>query len=270
MELTEKERKQRENLRRIREFRLMDDIFMSKCFEDSPVCMELVLRIIMGKPDLKVLEVRTQKQIVNLLHRSLRMDAIATDSDGRKINVEVQRDDRGAEKERARFHSSMMDYEFLDKGNDFVKLPETYVIFITENDVLREGEALYWFERCNRKTGKPFGDGSHILYVNGSKQDDTPLGWLMHDFFCKEPAEMHYDALADRVRHFKEEKAGVDAMCKIMEDALKREREEAMEEVALTMLRAGKYALDEIANISRLPLDEIQRLRESVVARDGH
>lgn len=48
-----------EDLKRLREFRLMDDDFLTKCFEDSPESVELVLRIVLEKPDLRVLEVHT-------------------------------------------------------------------------------------------------------------------------------------------------------------------------------------------------------------------
>ena len=46
-------------------------------------------------------------------------------------------------------------------------------------------------------------------------------------------------------------------MCKIMEDM----RIESLKEVALRMLTAGKYALEEIASISGLSLDEVKKLK---------
>ena len=62
-----------EDLQRIRGFRLMDDDFMSKCFEDY-ACVELVLRIILEKEDIKVEQVRTQYKIKNLHGRSIILD----------------------------------------------------------------------------------------------------------------------------------------------------------------------------------------------------
>ena len=48
-------KKKREKIqKRIKGFRLFDDEFMTKCFEDDIECTELILRIIMDKPDLKV------------------------------------------------------------------------------------------------------------------------------------------------------------------------------------------------------------------------
>ena len=48
----------REYLKRIEAFRLIDDDFMNACFDNHPECAQLVLRILLDKPDLKVLEVR--------------------------------------------------------------------------------------------------------------------------------------------------------------------------------------------------------------------
>ena len=50
-----KQQKHEQDMQRIREFRLFDDDFLKKCFEDHDECAELVLRIIMNKEDLKVL-----------------------------------------------------------------------------------------------------------------------------------------------------------------------------------------------------------------------
>ena len=47
-------------MQKIKAFRLLDDDFMSKVFEDDIECTEFILHIIMDKPDLKVQQVRTQ------------------------------------------------------------------------------------------------------------------------------------------------------------------------------------------------------------------
>jgi predicted transposase/invertase (TIGR01784 family) len=115
-------------------------------------------------PDLVVVDVRTQVFVENLLNRSVRLDVLATDRAGRKINIEIQRSDKGAGRKRARYNSSMMDANLLQKGEDFDKLPETYVVFITECDVIGDGQPLYKIERYISGSGKKFEDGSHIRY----------------------------------------------------------------------------------------------------------
>lgn len=47
----------KEYLERLRKFRLMDDDFMSKCFEDNIECVELVVQIVLDRNDLKIEQV---------------------------------------------------------------------------------------------------------------------------------------------------------------------------------------------------------------------
>ncbi len=81
---------------------MLDDDFMTKCFEGNTECMELVLQIIMDKDDLRIIDVRTQVFVENLINRSVRLDVLATDSSNKKYNIEVQRADKGAGRKRAR------------------------------------------------------------------------------------------------------------------------------------------------------------------------
>ncbi len=159
----------------------------------------------------------------------------------------------------------MMDANLLRKGEDFDKLPETYVVFITEHDVIGKGKPLYHIGRYIFDTSESFEDGSHIVYVNGAYRDETPIGKLMHDFSCTDPADMHYSLLADRVRFFKESKEGVAIMCKAMEDMRNASLQEGLEQgvkiVALRMLETGKYPLEEIADMTNLSLDEVKKLQ---------
>ena len=222
--------KHEEDLKRIRQFRLMDDDFMTACFDGSPESVELVLQIIMGKPDLKVVDVKVQYFIKNLQKRSVWLDVFATDSMGKKYNIEIQRADKGAGAKRARYNSSLIDSKVMEKGKEFSDLPESYVIFITEKDVLGKDEPLYHIERCILETGEPFGDDAHIIYVNGTYRGDTPLGHLMEDFNCTEPDKMYYNKLRSRVSYFKETKEGVAIMCKALEEMREQEREEGKKE----------------------------------------
>ncbi len=255
------DQKHQEDLQRLKGFRLLDDDFLTKCFEGDTASIELVLQIVLEKPDLKVLDVRTQVFVENLLNRSVRLDILATDSTGAKLNVEVQRSDKGAGRKRARYNSSMMDANLLKKGEDFDKLPETWVIFITENDVMGKGLPLYPIERCFLGTGERFEDGSHILYVNGSYRGDTPIGKLMHDFSCTDAADMYYGTLADRVRFFKESKEGIEIMCRAMEDMRNQTLKEGMINVAKKMLEDGTITLEKIAEFVGLSVDEVRKLK---------
>jgi len=138
----------------------------------------------------------------------VRFDVLAEDSEGKLYDCEVQRVNEGAIPHRARYNSSMMDSRELAQGEDFSKTPETWVIFITENDIYGEGLPLYHVDRIILELQRPFDDGANILYVNGSNREDTPLGRLMQDFSCERPEQMNYKELAKRADYFKAEAEG--------------------------------------------------------------
>lgn len=50
-------------------------------------------------------------------------------------------------------------------------------------------------------------------------------------------------------------------MCRSMEDMRNQTLKEGMKEVVLRMLASGKYALEEIVNISGLSLEEVKQLK---------
>lgn len=62
------------DLKRIKGFRLIDDDFMTVCFEDEPGCIAIVLQILLDQPLLEIQNVRTQVFVGNLLKRSVQSD----------------------------------------------------------------------------------------------------------------------------------------------------------------------------------------------------
>ena len=218
----------------IKKFRLIDDAFFSACFDANIEDVQYILRIILEKDDLQVLTVQTQKSVENIYGRSVRFDVFATDTQGKLYNIEVQRADAGAIPERARYNSVMLDYHELNKQERFNELPESFVIFITENDVIGDSEKIYHIDRIVRETGKEFKDGTHIIYVNGSFNGEVgnPLDDLIHDFFCENPAEMRHKQLADRVKFLKENKKGMNSMSSIIAEMFEDEISEAKEKTA--------------------------------------
>ena len=207
---------------------LMDDLFMQVVLEEQ-ACTEYILQTILGKSSLKLKEQRLQKRLPNLHGRALVLDCLCTDEKGLLYNIEVQNSSAGAIPKRARYHAALMDTHTLKKGEKFSKLPESYVIFITDKDVLGEGEQLYQIERVIRKSGSLFRDGSHIFYFNTARQDDNALGKLAKDFKEANPKEIQSDVLSRRVSSLKEGKLDREGEKK-MNVLLEKYRKKAVEE----------------------------------------
>jgi len=207
---------------------LMDDLFMQVVLEEQ-ACTEYILQTILDKSSLKLMEQRLQKRLPNLHGRALVLDCLCTDEKGLLYNIEVQNSSAGAIPKRARYHAALMDTHTLKKGEKFSKLPESYVIFITDKDVLGEGEQLYQIERVIRKSGNLFRDGSHILYFNTARQDDNALGKLAKDFKEANPKEIQSEVLSHRVSSLKEGKLDREGEKK-MNVLLEKYRKKAVEE----------------------------------------
>ena len=267
--------KRKETLKAISEMCLLDDNLMTLVFDRNIEATELLLNIILQRSDLKVLEVVGQREYKNPMSggRSITIDIYAVDGNDKVYDVEVQRAPEGADPHRARFHSSMVDTKMLKAGQEFKEIHDSYVIFITASDVMGAGHSLYHVNRIVEEMGTHFGDGSHIIYVNGSYKDDNdPVGRLMHDFRCLSSVDMFYPALAKQVKYFKETEGGQEIMGQLFEDLVVKWGEvrakEIVEERALEekkasprrMIARGKLTLEEIAEDSDLPIEVVRDL----------
>lgn len=245
----------------IKNFTLMSDIFMRNVFKQRE-CLEYVLQVIMEKQDLKVIDQIIQKDYKNLQGRSAIMDCVARDSEGKQFDVEIQQDNEGASPKRARYHSGLMDMNTLNPGQDFDELPESYVIFITRDDILGYGFPIYHIDRHIKEADDSFQDEAHIIYVNSRKQEDTELGRLMHDLHCRNADEMHSPVLAKRVHELKDTQKGVELMChemeKIYSEGMESGELKAKKEIALSMAEEG-MDVKKVARLVKVSEDDIQK-----------
>ena len=255
----------------INDVTLMDNRFLNKALDGNIPATQRMLRIMLNNDKIKVRKVGVQQWLQNLYGHSAQLDILAEDENGTQFNVEIQRNDEGASAKRARFYCGALDMHFLDTGEKYEALPEAYVIFITEHDVLKKGWPLYNVQRCLIGNGEVFEDGSHVVYVNAACQDDTPLGRLMQDLNCKDPANMHYKELADTVNYFKTTKEGEANMASVIEMYAKNQAEKVAAkvaeetayqrniEVAKEML-ADNMSIEVVTRISKLSEDEVRAL----------
>ena len=264
------------DLQRIKELRLMDDDFFSEALDGKVEAVEYILNTILERADIKVKSTKAQVEYKSATKRSITLDIQAEDGDGKLVDIEIQRSDKGAGVRRARYPSSMIERTLLSKGEEFEDLVDTYVIFITENDKYGKGIPLYRVERKRTELNDElFGDGAHILYVNGEYRNmEHPVGSLMHDFNCKDAKDMVNPLLAEEVRYLKETEGGQKQMCRLLEEMREEAAAEARAEGkaegkvsdAIKMLVKG-YSIEEIMEITDLPLEEVQELAQGLKQR---
>ena len=265
--LTPEEQHQKD-LETLEKLRILDDTLMREVFRNNLELAQFMLRIIIGKSDLVLTKEETQYDLQHLFgSRSITLDVFGEDSDGKQYDCEVQIADDGANAHRARYHSAAMDVDNLKIREDFRSLPDTYVIFITENDVWGEGQPIYLIDRINTTTGKHFDDGEHIIYVNGAydnKDDTSDLAKLIHDFRCKKADEMVLTPFADIMKFLKETSKGVDHMCKVMEERVKDTEYREKVNFAVKLLKRGKDTIEEIAELTGLTIEIVKQINEEL------
>ncbi|MCM1542378.1 MAG: hypothetical protein NC121_14105, partial [Blautia sp.] len=146
-------------------------------------------------------------------------------------------------------------------------IPDSYVIFITENDIMKGNQPIYPVERYVTIGEKKvlFGDGSHVIYVNGKYRGDDEIGKLMHDFSCTDPDDMNYEVLAKKARYFKQDEKGVAAMCKMLEDMRNEVELKSARETAERMIKDRELSLEKIARyVPLLSMEELKEIESKV------
>ena len=254
----------------LKDLTLMSDSFMRAVLK-NPKCTEEVLRIILNKNQLQVIDQRLQADYKNLQGRSAILDCVTVDREHNLYNVEIQQKREGASPKRARYHSGLLDMNLLEPGEAYQKLPTSYVIFITETDALGDHLPIYHISRKIRENGKDFPDCAHIIYVDSKNQEDTELGRLMHDFHCKVPEEMYNPVLRRQVYQFKKTREGVTFMCREMDKIYrngekigqKRGKKQGVRNeqrrIVNSLKRKGK-TMDEIAYLTGIHENVVRKL----------
>lgn len=124
-------------------------------------------------------------------------------------------------------------------GTKFNKIPEVYVVFISEFDVFKMGKTVYHVDNVVRETKEIVQDGLHRIFVNTEINDGTKTSRLMSHFTEKTVEDVEFPELSARMHELKEEEGGITVMSGVMEKYEKIAAEEATQEAIRNMLELG-------------------------------
>ena len=246
----------------VKRLRPIDDTLFRKMFNENIELTQFVLRIFLDKPDLIVENVNTQFDLKKLMGaRSLILDVYATDSEGKKYNIEAEKSENRAEPHRARYHLSALDTEHSKAYAEPKELPTTYIIFITEGDIYEANKPIYHIDRMVREINEEFKDGEHIIYINASYKDDTTiLGNLLHDFMCSKPEDMIVPEIAECANEWKNTKKGVDSMCAEVEKYANEKAAAKTTNFVIKLLKKGRDTVAEIAELADVNIEQVIKI----------
>lgn len=261
----------------VRRMNVIDDQFFQKIAEDREVCEEL-LRILLTKPDLQIIENQTQRTLRNIHARSVILDALCKDSAGNLFNIEVQKDDKKRDhskaseyQKRVRYNLASMDTTFAEKGVEFHQLPDLYAVFISQLDPFDKQKSAYHVRRSLEETDTTVYNGIHEIYVNTAVNDGTAIAELMQYFENSNGINPNFEKLSYRVEQFKESKEGVTSMSSVFDEYAEQVSKERITEQAKTaavrLLKEGIPAEIISKALPSLSIDDVKQLEQDVLSQ---
>ena len=247
---------------------VIDDVFFQKMAEDKEVCEE-ILRIILEKPDLIVVETQTQRFLRNTGSHSVILDLLCQDRSGSYFNIEVQKSDDDDHQKRIRFNRSNIDTLFVERGIKYNELPDIYIVFISKFDPFQEKRTIYHINRVLEETGTIVENGTYEVYVNTAVNDGTDIAELMQFFKRSVGEHQKFQKLSKRVKYFKESQEGVSEMCQLVEEYADEKAKKAVNEAeikaAMSFLKNGVSVELVSKSLPSLSVELIKELQKKLV-----
>ncbi len=150
---------------------IKDDFIFGKVMENKENCVEMIERLTGNKLSDNI-SINNQKAVkIAVDGKGVRYDVYVEDDARVMYDAEMQ---QGKNKsnlpKRSRFYQGLMDLGYLETGDEYVELADSYVIFICTFDPFDEGLCCYEFENhCDGYEGIGdihLGDGRKILIYN--------------------------------------------------------------------------------------------------------
>lgn len=157
------------------ELTIKDDFMFGAVMMEEANCrgmLELVLPF-----QVETIEVRREESLkYHPEFKGVRLDVSAKGETGKRYNIEMQTVRKAALGKRARYYSSQMDMDLLEKGVDYDALADTYVIFICDFDPFGYGRYIYSFETlCKEESGLCAEDGRYIIFLSTKGTNDEEV-----------------------------------------------------------------------------------------------
>ena len=158
------------------ELGISNDFLFGKVMQNPELCKELLQRIL---PDLKIDHIEypeLQKSIQpDMDAHGIRLDVYIKDDKEIVYDIEMQVSDTKELPKRSRYYQSVIDLQFIDKGQHYNDLNQCYIIFICLFDAFGRGRHIYTFENiCKEDNQISMGDEAVKIFLNANgTQDDV-------------------------------------------------------------------------------------------------
>ena len=145
-----------------------------KVMQNEGLCKKLI-EIILSETIGKITYISVQHNINTYEQaKSVRFDILVQAENGKLYDVEMQVSNERNIPKRMRFYQAAIDISFLDKGNSYNNLNDSFIIFICLFDVIGKNKPIYTFENiCIEDKNTPLQDGTKKVIINAEAFNNT-------------------------------------------------------------------------------------------------
>ena len=265
------------------ELTIQDNFIFQKVMLKKSIC-KAVLERLLDIPIKDIVYIQEEKTLdVSLETKSIRLDVYVNDDSGTVFNIEMQTSkDMEELVKRTRFYQSILDMYHLQKGQKYMTLNDSYIIFICTFPVFTGNRHKYTFKNvCMEEHDILLNDGATKLFLSTKgKMDDIskPLqrfldyvdGYAASDELLREiesavDEAKHCEAWREEysmlsMDHYTYWKEGVaEGRAEGLVEGENLGKAKAKTEVVVQMLREN-ISMQMIAKITNLTLKEINEI----------
>ena len=221
----------------------------------------------------KIIDAQREADVkLSIDSHGVRLDVLLSDDKGRRIDVEMQMRNEKNIPKRMRYYEGSIDQTILEKGQNYNKLGDLVILFITPFDPFEtSGFYRYTFRNtCQEDKDLLLGDGVTKVVLNAAGRigDISPdlKGFLQLVAGDAEPGQYSSGSFVDRVQkqvHIARRNAKWRKEYMDWEMTLRNEREKGREEERANTEKQRKRAEVAEARVETLE-EEIRKLKELV------
>ena len=153
---------------------IADDFMFCKVMQNEGICKEFLEMILAGQIG-KIAYLSPQNTVAaGIEAKSIRLDVFVKNEDGKSYDIEMQVSNERNIPKRMRFYQAAIDISFLDKGNSYNNLNDSFIIFICTFDAIGKNRPIYTFENiCLEDKNISLQDGTKKIIINAEAFKDT-------------------------------------------------------------------------------------------------
>ena len=234
-----------------------DDFMFCKIMQDEDICKEFLEMVLADKIG-KIIYLSSQDAVfTGSESKSVRLDLLVKDEAGKSYDIEMQVANEHNIPKRMRYYQAAIDIAFLDKGEHYKALNDSYIIFVCLFDAIGKNKPLYIFENiCLEDQQTPLRDGTKKVIINAEafrKAEDKELKGFL-EYVKTGTANTEYtgriETMIQAVKHNEQARQEYRFMSGFEMDA----REEGIQQGIQQGFADGSYrkALEDAGNFKRL------------------